>query len=129
MFREAFGYNSATDTADAILARTYIYPPSFDQATRKICEECARIHLMIPKDSVSTHLSKEDWQHQWKGRQESTLSPESGFHFGHYISGIQSDHISHFHALKATLIMKRGIVLKRWARGLLVMLEKNFAVH
>ncbi len=53
------------------------------------------------------------------------MSSESGLHFGHYIAGIQSDHISHFHALKAALIMKRGVVLKQWARGLLVMLEKN----
>jgi hypothetical protein len=81
---------------------------------------------MIPKDSVSTHLSKEDWQHQWKGCRESTLSSKSGLHFGHYIAGIQSDHISHFHALKAALIMKRGVVLKQWARGLLVMLEIIF---
>ncbi len=50
----------------------------------------------------------------------------SGEHFGHYIAGTQSDHMSHFHSLKATLIMKRGIVLDRWARGLLVMLEKMF---
>jgi hypothetical protein len=50
----------------------------------------------------------------------------SGKHFGHYILGTQSDHISHFHALKATLIMKHGIVLDRRARGLLVMLEKMF---
>ncbi len=44
----------------------------------------------------------------------------------HYIAGTQSDHISHFHALKATLIMKRGIVLDRWVRGISVMLEKMF---
>ncbi len=43
-----------------------------------------------------------------------------------YIAGALSDNISHFHALKATLIMKRGIVLDRWARGLSVMLEKMF---
>ncbi len=60
MLREAFGYNLATNTADAIMAKTYVYPPNFDQATREICEECSRIHLMMPKDSVGTHLSKED---------------------------------------------------------------------
>jgi hypothetical protein len=57
MLKKAFGYNLATNMADAILARTYIYPPSFDQAMREICKECARIRLMIPKDSDSTHLS------------------------------------------------------------------------
>jgi hypothetical protein len=81
---------------------------------------------MIPKDTISTHVTKEDYQRRWKGRRESTSSSISGKHFGHYIAGTQSYHISHFHTLKATLIMKRGIVLDRWVRGLLVMLEKMF---
>ncbi len=40
--------------------------------------------------------------------------------------GVESDYISHFHALKASLIIKRGIILDRWARGLSIMLEKIF---
>jgi hypothetical protein len=70
-------------------------------------------------------LPKEDWRHQWRGMCKSTLSSESGLHFGHYL-GVESDYISHFHALKASLIIKRGIILDRWARGLSVMLEKIF---
>ncbi len=63
MLREVFRYNAATpNMADGILAGTYVYvyPPNFDQVTREICKEYAHIRLMIPKDSVSTHLSKED---------------------------------------------------------------------
>ncbi len=122
--RGQFGYNPVTKTAKAILEGQFIYPPEFDQATQEICKECTRIQCMIPKDTISTHVTKEDYQHQWKGRRESTSSSISGKHFGHYIAGTQSDHISHFHGLKATLIMKRGIVLDRWARGLSIMLEK-----
>ena len=121
-----FGYNAVTRTAQAILAGTYVYPPDFDQATREICEECARIRVMIPRDSLNTLLTKEDWRCQWQGRQESTSSSESGLHFGHYIVGISSGHISYFHALKATLILRRGIVLEHWVQGLSVMLEKMF---
>ncbi len=121
-----FGYNAVTKTAKAILSDQYAHPPEFDQATREICKECARIHCMIPKDSISPHVTKEDYQGQWKGRRELTSSSISGKHFWHYIAGTQSDHISHFHALKATLIMKRRIVLDWWARGLLVMLAKMF---
>jgi hypothetical protein len=61
-----------------------------------------------------------------KGTESQHPCQYLGSIFGHYIAGTQSDHISHFHALKATLIMKRGIVLDRWARGLSVMLEKMF---
>jgi hypothetical protein len=127
--RGGFGYNAVTRTVRAILDGTFEYPTDFNQATKKICEECARIWMMIPKDSLDTVLTKEDWQRQWRGRQESTSSSESGLHFGHYIAGISSDHISYFHALKATLVLRRGIVLERWARGLSVMLEKNVWMH
>ncbi len=123
-----FGYNTVTRTAQAILAGTYVYPPDFDQATREICEECAQIQVMILRDSLNTLLTKEDWRHQWQGWQESTSSSESGLHFGHYIVGISLDHISYFHALKATLILRRGIVLEHWARGLSIMLEKTLNV-
>jgi uncharacterized protein (UPF0332 family) len=115
-----------TKTSRGILNSTYEYPPNFDQATKEICEECARIWTMIPKDSLDTVLTKEDWQQQWRGRRESTSSSESGFHFGHYTAGTSSNHISYFHALKATLVLRKGIVLERWARGLSVMLEKMF---
>lgn len=109
-----------------ILDGTYEYPPDFDQATKEICKECARIWVMIPQDSLDTKITKEDWQGQGKEKRESTSSSESGLHFGHYIAGISSDHVSYFHALKATLVLQRGIVLGRWLRGLSVMLEEMF---
>jgi hypothetical protein len=84
---------------------------------------------MIPQDSLDTLITKKDWQRQWRGRRELTSSLESGLHFGHYIEGISSDHISYFHALKATLVLRRGIVLERWAWGLSVMLEKLFVLN
>jgi hypothetical protein len=82
--------------------------------------------MMIPKDSLNTVIYKTNRKQQSKGHRESTSLSESGLHFGHYIAGCDSDHISYFHALKATLIVKRGIVLERWSRGLSVMLEKVF---
>jgi hypothetical protein len=81
---------------------------------------------MVPKDSMKLSIMKEDWKQQWKGKLESTSSSESSLHFGHYIAGCESDHIAYFHALKATLVVKKGIVLDRWSRGLSVMLEKVF---
>jgi hypothetical protein len=81
---------------------------------------------MIPIDSLDTVITKEKWKCQWKGCHESTSSLESGLHFGHYIAALRSDHASYFHALKATLIIQRGVVLERWAHGLSVMLKKMF---
>ena len=50
----------------------------------------------------------------------------SVLHFGHYKAGAQSQIISHFHVLKTSLLLCRGMALERWSRGLLVMLEKMF---
>jgi hypothetical protein len=124
--RGKFGYNAVTRTAKAILNGTYNFPPDFDQATKEICEECACIQEMIPINSMDIIITKEQWRRQWKGRTKATLSSESGLHFGHYIAALLLDHSSYFHALKATLIIQRGVVLERWACGLSVMLEKMF---
>jgi hypothetical protein len=84
--RGQFGYNAVTRTAKAILDRTYVYPKFFDQARKEICLECAHIRSMIPKDSLNTTITKEEWRGQWKGQRESTSSSESDQHFGHYIA-------------------------------------------
>ncbi len=41
--RGAFGYNSVTPTAKAILEGTYNYPPDFDEVTKEILQECTLI--------------------------------------------------------------------------------------
>ena len=62
----------------------------------------------------------------WKKAKEETSSSYSGLHFGHYKAGTALAYISHFYAVKATLIMHHGIVLECWAQGLLVMLQKLY---
>jgi uncharacterized protein (UPF0332 family) len=124
--RQDFGYNAATRTAADILAGRYTYPEEFDQATRELCEECALIRKIIPRDSVKIKMTKDDYRAHWKRAKEETSSSFLGLHFGHYIAGIDSEYISHFHALKATLLLHHGLVLERWSQGLSVMLQKLF---
>ena len=124
--RSDFGYNAATQVAEDILEGRYEFPEDFDQATRELCEECALIRKIIPKNSVKIKMSKEDYAAHWKRAKEETSSSRSGLHFGHYMAGIGSEYISHFHTLKATLIFHHGLVLDRWAQGLSVMLQKLF---
>ncbi len=57
---------------------------------------------------------------------EKTSSSVSSRHFGHYIAGVKLEHITYLHALVATLVKRRGIVLDHWSKGLSVMLEKIF---
>ena len=127
--RDAFGYLATTIAARQVLAGTYSYPEEFDQATRELCEACAKIRLGIPAGSVDTKISHAEWASRWSKAKETTSSSESGLHFGHYKAAARSPLASHHHALKASLAMKRGFALSRWSRGLSVMLEKNVWMH
>ncbi len=71
-------------------------------------------------------MTKEDFIAHWRRAKEETLSSYSGLSFLHYIASISSPYISHFHALKATLLFHHGLVLNRWFQGLSVMLQKVF---
>ncbi len=124
--RGLFGHNANMITAQCILNGTFTFPEDINQATKEICKECACIRLTIHKDSMNITITKDNWNWQWKGQRISTSSLESGLHFGHYIVGSNSDHIAYVHALKLTLVIKKGIVLDRWSCGLSVMLEKLF---
>lgn len=124
--RGEFGYSAVSPTAKAILDGTYEYPEWFDEATKELCEECARIRLVIPKNSVDTTIKREEWQERWKRAKEETSSSESGLHFSHYKAGAECEYISHLHALITSISLRRGLALDRWSRGLSVMLEKMF---
>ena len=82
----------------------------------------------MPLDSVNGLISRERWQQRWKKAKEETSLSYSGLHFGHYIAGANCDYISQFHALQVLLVLKKGIALERWSKGLSVMLEKMVGV-
>ena len=66
------GYNTICQTSHKILEGTYVYPPDFDQATKEILQECAAIHLQIPKSLVNTMIMKEDWGNHLGRTKEET---------------------------------------------------------
>jgi hypothetical protein len=55
--REAFGYLARSAMAEAILDGSYDFLPDFDEATRALCVECARIRTLVPPNSVSHTIS------------------------------------------------------------------------
>ena len=124
--REAFGYLATTIAAKQVLAGTYDYPADFDEATREICEVCAAIRLGVPARSVNSKIERREWAARWAKAKEQTSSSESGLHFGHYKVAARSPLLSHMHALKTSLALRRGVALDRWSRGLSVMLEKMY---
>ena len=87
--RGEFGYQAFSPTAKAILAGTYEYPDSFDQATREICEECAMIRHPITANAFSSDIRMQRWHQRWKKAREETSSSESGLQFSHYKAGAE----------------------------------------
>jgi hypothetical protein len=122
--RELFGYQSLTATAQSILNGTYSYSPTFEGATKALCQACTRMRSTIPRNSVSPIIRHKEWSDGWRRAWEDTSSSESGLHFGHYKAGALSPLISHLHALKASVLMINGISIDRWSQGLSVMIEK-----
>ncbi len=125
VLREEFGYLSDTDAARAVLDGTYMPAEDIDPATSNLFSAIADIRAVVPKDRVSSMITAGDWGQHWtRGVREETLSSESGLHFGHQIASARSPLLSHAHATQCSILLRRGIHLTRWARGLSVMLEK-----
>ncbi len=127
--RGQFRYTATTLTAQSVLDGTYNFPSNIDKATKELFVEIAKICSLVPPNSVTGTILQERWQQRWKKVKEDTSSSQSGLHFGHYIAGTDCDHISQFHTLRVSLALKKGIAMKQWSNGLLVMLEKMFGVR
>ena len=126
--RGEFGYSATSLAAKLVLAGEYEFGDDFHAATRRLMEAIADVRKVVPKDAVEQIITTEIWQQKWRKKREETSSSVSQLHFGHYISGADSDVISDFHALKTSLALVHGIALKRWSQGLCVMLEKVLGV-
>jgi hypothetical protein len=97
-------------------------------ATRELFAEIATIPCLIPENSVTIIITPAQWKQYWKVISKDISSSKSGIHFGHYIVGSKSDIISHYHSAHASVTLAHAIKLKRWSRGLSVMLEKTLGV-
>jgi hypothetical protein len=82
----------------------------------------------VPANSVSIIIMPDQWKQYWIVVNEETLSSESGIQFGHYIVGSKSNNILHYQAAWVSVVLAHVILLKRWSRGLTVMLEKTLGV-
>eukprot|EP00956_Cyclotella_meneghiniana_P000971 scaffold1144_cov22-Cyclotella_meneghiniana.AAC.5 len=113
--RGEFGYSATSLAAKAVLSGTYEFGEDFNVATKRLMKAIADIRKVVPEDAVDKIITTEIWQQRWKRKKEETSSSVSTLHFGHYISGADSDIISNFHALKTSLALVHGIALKRWS--------------
>jgi hypothetical protein len=124
-----FGYNANTLSGEAVLNGTYEPPLGTHGGTTSLFQAIAELSRTFPPNSIAQIITREDWQNTWRKKNENTSSSHSGLHFGHYISGAESNIISDVHALKTSIALYHGIALDRWKSGLCVMLEKQAGVR
>jgi hypothetical protein len=117
---------STLPTAWLVLERSYDFPPGIDKSTKELFEECTKMQSIVPANSVTGIVSREQWQQRWKRVKEDTSLSPSGLHFWTLHCQGRFDYTSQFHTLYISLALKKGIALECWANGLLVMLEKMF---
>ena len=112
-----------------MLNGSYFYEEEFDEPTKELMEEITQIGSIIPTKSVNTNFTRKGWQQRWRKLKEKTSSSVSHRHFGHYKAGAKSALISHLHALKTSVAVRRGVHLERWSYGLSVMIARNRIEH
>ena len=72
----------------------YEFSEDYHEATQQLFEQIAKIRSLVPLNSVETLIDRVTWASSWRRSREATSSSISGFHFGHYIAGAESDYIS-----------------------------------
>jgi hypothetical protein len=91
---------------------------------QELFKAIAEIRKEVRENTFLTNITHRQWADFWGKSKEETLPSRSSRHFGHYIVGALSKIISHFHAVKTSIVLRQGISLEHWSQGLLVMLKK-----
>jgi hypothetical protein len=67
-----FGYMSTLPTTWSVLEGSYDFPPDIEKSAKELFEECAKIRSIVPANSVTGIISREQWQQCWKRVKEDT---------------------------------------------------------
>jgi hypothetical protein len=126
------GYMGDTKCARKILKGTYEYPPDTDEWTKKILQQAQMTFSQMLGTEIATMITTEDFQNYWQRVDERTSSSFSGITFSHHKAAAFHYMLLAMHAAYLTACARKGIPLKWWGVGLMVLLEKiigNNFVH
>ncbi len=60
--RGQFGYTSTLPAAWSVLEGSYDFPPDIDKSTKELFGECVKKQSIVPANSVTGIISREQWQ-------------------------------------------------------------------
>ncbi len=106
MLQEEFGYNANTVVVEQVNKGEYLPEQPINAAMQELLMAIAEIRKKVRENTISTNITHGQWADFWGKSKEETLFSRSGWHFGHYIAGALSRLISHFHAVKTSIVLR-----------------------
>ena len=115
------GYLAEAFTARSVVDGTFVRDDTLDESTNRFLQFVSQREKL---PSITAKISTGEFGAYWKSAKEKTASSMSGRHFGHYKAAAKRTSLCKVHAAFASDASQHGIFIKRWTKGLTVMLEK-----
>jgi Reverse transcriptase (RNA-dependent DNA polymerase) len=122
---DLLGWKADTQTALDILQGKENLPEELHENLKNMApfwKIPGEINNMEPIDCT---LSLEEYKYQWKKCKEYTSTGTSGIHFGHFQASCEIETLSRLDCWMAETSLKTGYSLKRWYKGIDVMIPKK----
>jgi len=114
-------YNVHTPAFKQVLQGTFVCPIGTNPMTQQLIKALAQ----PPGINTIQQQGIDEITAGWRKAHKVTSSSPLGVHFGHYMAGTFNPTIAVFNARLANLGFTMGYSLKRWRKGLNMLLEKQ----
>ena len=118
---EKIGYLADNATAHIVMEGNFTSDDNFDETTNHFLQFISQREKL---PSIPACITSGEFGSYWSSARERTASSMSGRHFGHYKAAAKRTSLCNVHATFASEASQHGIFIKRWTKGLTVMLEK-----
>ena len=115
------GYLAEASTAHSVMEGKFRSDDKLDDTTNHFLQFVSRREAL---PSIPAQITPDEFASYWNAAREKTASSMSGRHFGHYKAAAKCDTLCKVHASFTSEASLHGIFIKRWTKGLTVMLEK-----
>ena len=100
-----------------ILNGTYEFTPEFSTEVKHLCMETAAIFSKTADSTITTFITRSDFQTWWLTSNEAIQSSKSRAHFGHYKAAAENNYLSTLHVARLNSTLETGIPYKSWIHG------------
>ena len=118
---DKIGYLADNATAHIVMEGNFTSDDNFDETTNHFLQFISQREKL---PSIPACITSGEFSSYWNSARERTASSMSGRHFGHYKAAAKRTSLCNVHATFASEASQYGIFIKRWTKGLTVMLEK-----